>query len=385
MVVLLQVLAVLAVVFGVAVVLTGRAEGMSEEGQDLADTGIPRDRPMTPQDVIGLRFALAFRGYRMSEVDDALDRLAAELDARDHLIARLRAGTPAPDQPRDEPREEPSEQPQDVPPSGAPGDLPRGTDGREAGWWSPPRDVAEPEYVPSDATGDVPSGVAATVPPAPDAGQPDGFEPAFVPPVAEPDPYAGAGLGAAAGTGAAGGLGAGEAPVSRETEPFPAPDPQPPAPAEVPPVEFAAPPAPPMPAAPDPLSAPLPAAPAGEAPWSVLGTQPAPPPAAESAADDGNPFRPQVPEIPTYDPWAVTPRSRFTEGPTYVEVDDHDDADHAEGIAEHHTGYAPGPATDAPPAAPDDAPSTADAGADGTRDGTTGDSDDERPRPPWQS
>ena len=68
MLLLLEVFAVLAVVFGVAVVLTGRSEGLSDEGRDYADVGIPRDRAMTAADVVGLRFALAFRGYRMVEI-----------------------------------------------------------------------------------------------------------------------------------------------------------------------------------------------------------------------------------------------------------------------------------------------------------------------------
>jgi DivIVA domain-containing protein len=36
-----------------------------------------------------LRFSLAFRGYRMAEVDDALDRLATEIAERDARIEQL--------------------------------------------------------------------------------------------------------------------------------------------------------------------------------------------------------------------------------------------------------------------------------------------------------
>jgi hypothetical protein len=56
-----------------------------------------------------------------------------------------------------------------------------------------------------------------------------------------------------------------------------------------------------------------------------------------------------VPDIPTYDPWSVTPQSRFTEGPTYVEVD-HPDDEPEHLLTEHQTGYAP------PPPAPDPTP-----------------------------
>jgi DivIVA domain-containing protein len=43
-----------------------------------------------------LRFSLAFRGYRMDEVDDVLDRLTAELRARDARIAEME-GSHAPE------------------------------------------------------------------------------------------------------------------------------------------------------------------------------------------------------------------------------------------------------------------------------------------------
>jgi len=43
--------------------------------------------------VDGLRFTLAFRGYRMGEVDDVLDRLLDELDQRDRRIAELEGRT----------------------------------------------------------------------------------------------------------------------------------------------------------------------------------------------------------------------------------------------------------------------------------------------------
>lgn len=208
MIKLLEVLAVLAVVFSVAVVLTGRTEGLSDEGRDLADTGIPRDRAMTAEDVVRLRFALAFRGYRMAEVDDALDRLAAELAARDDLIAQLRATDDAPT-------------------------------------------VAQPEVEP---------------------------EP-------EPEPEA----------------------VAPEPEPEPQPE--------------------------------------------VVAPEPEPVTAVVEEAPARNPFRPEVPDIPTYDPWSVTPRSRYTDGPTYVEVEHPEEPADVEAIGAHQTGYAP-PSADERPAPP---------------------------------
>ncbi len=41
---------------------------------------MPVDGPLTPQDLRRVRFSTALRGYRMSEVDALLDRLASELE-----------------------------------------------------------------------------------------------------------------------------------------------------------------------------------------------------------------------------------------------------------------------------------------------------------------
>ena len=281
MVLLLEVLAVLAIVFGVAVVLTGRAEGLSDEAPDRAATGIPRDRAMTAADVVGLRFALAFRGYRMDEVDDALDRLSAELAARDDAIAQLRAAAEA----------------APAPPA-------------------PP--AAEPAYVPSDATGEVEPGTPVDVPTTPE-------EWAAVL----------------------------DAPAAS--------------------------------AAPDP-----------ETPSFVEPSEPSEPSSA-------NPFRPEVPEIKTYDPWSVTPRSRYTDGPTFVEVEHPDDDEHAEAVAQHQTGYAPvlgatppvppeqpveAPEAPTPPSAPPIPPASPEPAfppASEAPDATVAMPavDDERPLPPW--
>jgi DivIVA domain-containing protein len=43
---------------------------------------VPADGPLTAQDLRRVRFGTALRGYRMSEVDALLDRLAAEMDPR---------------------------------------------------------------------------------------------------------------------------------------------------------------------------------------------------------------------------------------------------------------------------------------------------------------
>lgn len=291
------VLAVLAVVFGVGAFLTGRAEGLSDEPQDLASVGIPRDRAMTADDVASLRFALALRGYRMDEVDDALDRLAAEIAARDELISRLRA---------------------DLEAVAAREDAPVSRWDRPPAWGSEPQQPERPEEPDQPAEPDQPEPekpqpfaplepIIPSEPPTPLAPPEPPAAPA--PPTAAPPPWA---------TGrrtaddylpsdATGEL-ADDTPVDVPTSPegWAALTPEPTVPDPVTP-EFVEPPAP-------------------------------------------NPFRPEVPEMPTYDPWAVTPRSRFTDGPAYVEVEHEDEVDPVETIAEHHTGYAP----TAGAAAPDD-------------------------------
>lgn len=64
---------------GVAVVAAGRGTPMSEEYDDRPDAAVPAARALTPDDLRRVRFSLAFRGYRASEVDALLDRLAREL------------------------------------------------------------------------------------------------------------------------------------------------------------------------------------------------------------------------------------------------------------------------------------------------------------------
>ena len=73
---------VVAVIGGVAVVAAGRGGAMAETFDDRPDAPVPVDRPLTAEDLRGMRFSTALRGYRMSEVDALLDRLAAEMTPR---------------------------------------------------------------------------------------------------------------------------------------------------------------------------------------------------------------------------------------------------------------------------------------------------------------
>jgi DivIVA domain-containing protein len=65
---------------GIAVVASGRGTPMSEAYDDRPDPVLPVGE-IGGDDLRRARFSLAFRGYRMSEVDTLLDRVARQLDA----------------------------------------------------------------------------------------------------------------------------------------------------------------------------------------------------------------------------------------------------------------------------------------------------------------
>ena len=67
---------------GVAVVASGRGGSMAPAYDDRPDLDLPPDRPLAAGDLRRVRFPLAVRGYRMSDVDALLARLATELEDR---------------------------------------------------------------------------------------------------------------------------------------------------------------------------------------------------------------------------------------------------------------------------------------------------------------
>jgi DivIVA domain-containing protein len=92
---LLAVLGVLAVLFVAAVVATRDDELLADAPADAADLALPAG-PLNAEDVRRVRFGLALRGYRMSEVDEVLERVAAELAERDARLAQpVRLAPPA--------------------------------------------------------------------------------------------------------------------------------------------------------------------------------------------------------------------------------------------------------------------------------------------------
>lgn len=68
---------------GVAVVASGRGGSMAPAYDDRPDLALPTDRPLVARDLRSVRFPLAVRGYRMSDVDELLARLATELEDRE--------------------------------------------------------------------------------------------------------------------------------------------------------------------------------------------------------------------------------------------------------------------------------------------------------------
>lgn len=89
MTILLEILAVAAVIFAVAAFVVGRFEGMTAAAPDVGDDNLPAGR-LAAHMIDRARFGLAFRGYRMSEVDGVLDRLRDELADRDAELDSLR-------------------------------------------------------------------------------------------------------------------------------------------------------------------------------------------------------------------------------------------------------------------------------------------------------
>jgi DivIVA domain-containing protein len=80
-----------AVVFGVSVLLTGSDPGMVPAEPDGRAVPLPSSRPLAEVDVSDVRFDTALRGYRMTQVDQAMRRAAYDIGYKDELIGVLEA------------------------------------------------------------------------------------------------------------------------------------------------------------------------------------------------------------------------------------------------------------------------------------------------------
>lgn len=84
-------LVVAAIVFGVTVMVSGGDSGLTPVEPDGKSLPLPSDRPLGEEDVFRTRFDIAFRGYRMSQVDQALQRAAYDIGYKGELIGVLEA------------------------------------------------------------------------------------------------------------------------------------------------------------------------------------------------------------------------------------------------------------------------------------------------------
>ncbi|WP_067509852.1 DivIVA domain-containing protein [Actinoplanes sp. TFC3] len=84
-------LVVAAIVFGVTVMVSGGDPGLTPVEPDGKALPLPNDRPLGEDDVFRARFDTAFRGYRMAQVDQALQRAAYDIGYKSELIGVLEA------------------------------------------------------------------------------------------------------------------------------------------------------------------------------------------------------------------------------------------------------------------------------------------------------
>jgi DivIVA domain-containing protein len=93
---------VAAAVYLVAAFVFGRGEELAPMPPGATPTRLPA-RDLTGGDVRDLRFQQALRGYKCSEVDWALERLAAEVDALRARVEAMEGAAGTPHEPRSAP------------------------------------------------------------------------------------------------------------------------------------------------------------------------------------------------------------------------------------------------------------------------------------------
>jgi len=84
-------LVVAAIVFGVTVMLSGGDSGLTPVEADGQAVPLPTDRPLDEDDISATKFDTAWRGYRMGQVDQALQRAAYDIGYKGELISVLEA------------------------------------------------------------------------------------------------------------------------------------------------------------------------------------------------------------------------------------------------------------------------------------------------------
>ena len=89
--VLVVVLVVGGLIYGVVSLLSGDDPGLVPAEPDGRARPLPNDRSLREDDLKEIRFDVALRGYRMSQVDRMLRRVAYDLGYKDEMIAVLEA------------------------------------------------------------------------------------------------------------------------------------------------------------------------------------------------------------------------------------------------------------------------------------------------------
>jgi len=89
--VLVVVLVVAALVYGVVALLAGDDPGLGAAEPDGRAEPLPNNRSLTELDLKTVKFDVAWRGYRMAQVDRVLRRTAYDVGYKDEMIAVLEA------------------------------------------------------------------------------------------------------------------------------------------------------------------------------------------------------------------------------------------------------------------------------------------------------
>ena len=162
----LEVLVAVAVLAAVAMLAAGRFDGLAEEAPDDPEVGVPDDRPLRSSDIPHLRFRLAIRGYRMSDVDEAMAAAQealrrAEMAALPAPAASSSTTSPAPPgaqpaatspiEPAPLPSPQPPLQPEPLPPSPPPPLQPEPHPEPPMPMTAEPAEVVTAEQPPTDA------------------------------------------------------------------------------------------------------------------------------------------------------------------------------------------------------------------------------------------
>jgi DivIVA domain-containing protein len=84
-----------------ALVATGRGDSLEEVEPDRSPLGELPAGEIEPEQLRSLRFSIAFRGYRMDQVDAVIERMAVEIE-QGKLAARTPDRSHRPAEPEDD-------------------------------------------------------------------------------------------------------------------------------------------------------------------------------------------------------------------------------------------------------------------------------------------